>query len=82
MPDPIPSETGNLGEASVMVLLGTDLAGKPLPGAVPTATKRRRESGMRLWSIYVRRLLETGGRYSPFWRGAEAPVGGRTGAGD
>jgi len=38
MPDPIPSETGNIGEASVMILLGTDLAGKPLPGAVPTAT--------------------------------------------
>ena len=38
MPDPIPSETGNIGEASVMVLLGTDLAGKPLPGAVPTVT--------------------------------------------
>ena len=37
MPDPIPSETGNIGEASVMVLLGTDLAGKPLPGQVPTA---------------------------------------------
>jgi LytR cell envelope-related transcriptional attenuator len=38
MPDPVPSETGNIGEASVMVLLGTDLAGKPLPGAVPTVT--------------------------------------------
>jgi hypothetical protein len=38
MPDPIPSETGNLGEASVMVLLGTDLAGQPLPGAAPVQT--------------------------------------------
>ncbi len=38
MPDPVPSETGNIGEASVMVLLGTDLAGKPLPGQVPTQT--------------------------------------------
>ena len=38
MPDPIPSETGNLGEASVMVLLGTDLAGKPLPGAAAPQT--------------------------------------------
>lgn len=38
MPDPIPSETGNLGEASVMVLLGTDLAGKPLSGAAPVQT--------------------------------------------
>lgn len=39
MPDPIPSETGNIGEASVLVLLGTDLAGKPLPGAVPTVAE-------------------------------------------
>lgn len=30
MPEPIPTETGNLGEATVMILLGTDLAGKPL----------------------------------------------------
>ena len=30
MPTPIPTETGSLGEASVLVLLGTDLAGKPL----------------------------------------------------
>ncbi|NCU81486.1 MAG: LytR family transcriptional regulator [Actinobacteria bacterium] len=30
MPAPIPTETGNLGEATVMILLGTDLAGKPL----------------------------------------------------
>lgn len=37
MPDPVPSETGNIGEASVMVLLGTDIAGKPLPGQVPAA---------------------------------------------
>jgi hypothetical protein len=37
MPDPIPSETGSLGEASVMVLLGTDRAGLPLPGAPAVA---------------------------------------------
>ena len=30
IPTPIPTETGSLGEASVLVLLGTDLAGKPL----------------------------------------------------
>jgi hypothetical protein len=30
MPTPIPTETGSLGEASVLILLGTDLAGKPL----------------------------------------------------
>ena len=30
MPEPIPTETGNLGEATVLILLGTDLAGKPL----------------------------------------------------
>ena len=30
MPTPIPTETGSLGEASVLVLLGTDVAGKPL----------------------------------------------------
>ena len=33
MPTPIPTETGNIGEASVLILLGTDLAGKPLPAA-------------------------------------------------
>lgn len=41
MPTPIPTETGSLGEASVLVLLGTDLAGKPLSiiagGAAPSA---------------------------------------------
>jgi len=37
MPDPVPTETGNLGEASVLVLLGTDLAGKPIAGAPPVA---------------------------------------------
>jgi hypothetical protein len=40
MPTPIPTETGSLGEASVLVLLGTDLAGKPLSiiaGAAPAA---------------------------------------------
>ena len=39
MPTPIPTETGSLGEASVLILLGTDLAGKPLAilagGAAP-----------------------------------------------
>ena len=30
MPTPIPTETGSLGEASVLILLGTDVAGKPL----------------------------------------------------
>jgi hypothetical protein len=30
MPEPIPTETGNLGEATVLILLGTDVAGKPL----------------------------------------------------
>ena len=30
MPTPIPTETASLGEASVLILLGTDLAGKPL----------------------------------------------------
>ena len=30
MPIPIPTETGSLGEASVLILLGTDVAGKPL----------------------------------------------------
>jgi hypothetical protein len=36
MPTPIPTETGKLGEASVLVLLGTDVAGKPLASPVPT----------------------------------------------
>jgi len=31
MPTPIPTEKGNILEASVLILLGTDLAGKPLP---------------------------------------------------
>lgn len=30
MPEPIPTESGKLGEASVLILLGTDLAGRPL----------------------------------------------------
>ena len=30
MPAPIPTETGGLGEASVLILLGTDIAGIPL----------------------------------------------------
>lgn len=33
MPTPVPTETGNLGDACVLILLGTDLAGKPLKGA-------------------------------------------------
>lgn len=37
MPTPIPTETGKLGEASVLVLLGTDVAGKPLTSPIPTA---------------------------------------------
>ncbi len=31
MPTPVPTERATLGEASVLVLLGKDLAGKPLP---------------------------------------------------
>jgi hypothetical protein len=38
MTDPVPTETGSLGEASVLVLLGTDLAGKPISGAPAAAT--------------------------------------------
>lgn len=48
MPTPIPTETGSLGEASVLILLGTDVAGKPLsilaggaaapPAITPTTT--------------------------------------------
>ncbi len=34
---PPPVEPGDLGEATVLVMLGTDLAGKLLPGALPTA---------------------------------------------
>jgi hypothetical protein len=37
MPDPVPTETGNMGEASVLVLLATDLAGKPIAGAPAAA---------------------------------------------
>jgi hypothetical protein len=37
MPTPIPTETGGLGEATILILLGTDLAGKPLPAAAPAA---------------------------------------------
>lgn len=37
MPTPIPTETGALGEATILILLGTDLAGKPLPAAAPAA---------------------------------------------
>ena len=35
---PAPVEGGSLGEAQVLVLLGTDLAGKLLPGALPGST--------------------------------------------
>ena len=34
MPEPIPTESGKLGEASVMILLGTDLAGRHLGSGV------------------------------------------------
>ncbi len=34
---PAPVEGGSLGEAQVLVMLGTDLAGKLLPGALPAA---------------------------------------------
>jgi len=37
MPNPIPTETGGLGEATILILLGTDLAGKPLPAAATPA---------------------------------------------
>ena len=37
VPTPDPVESGDLGEATVLVMLGTDLAGKLLPGALPTA---------------------------------------------
>ena len=38
MPQPIPVETGSVGEACILVLLGTDLANKPLAGVVGTGT--------------------------------------------
>ena len=34
MPTPVPVETGTIGEACILILLGTDLAGKPLKGVV------------------------------------------------
>ncbi|MEO8163597.1 MAG: LytR C-terminal domain-containing protein [Ilumatobacteraceae bacterium] len=37
MPTPVPTETGQLGEASVLILLGTDVAGIPLSSSVPTS---------------------------------------------
>jgi hypothetical protein len=37
MPNPVPTETGQLGEASVLILLGTDVAGIPLSSSVPTS---------------------------------------------
>jgi hypothetical protein len=36
MPSPVPTETGDLGDACILILLGTDLAGKPLQGATGT----------------------------------------------
>ncbi len=36
MPSPVPLETGSLGEACVLVLLGQDLSNKPLPGVTGT----------------------------------------------
>lgn len=38
VPTPPPVEGGTLGEATVLVMLGGDLAGKMLPGALPSAT--------------------------------------------
>jgi len=32
MPTPVPLETGTLREANILILLGTDIAGKDLPG--------------------------------------------------
>jgi len=37
VPTPAPVQDGSLGEAQVLIMLGTDLAGKLLPGALPTA---------------------------------------------
>lgn len=34
MPSPIPIETGSIGEACILILLGTDLSNKPLQGVV------------------------------------------------
>lgn len=34
MPSPVPTETGTIGEACVLILLGTDIANKPLQGIV------------------------------------------------
>lgn len=34
MPSPIPTETGSIGEACVLIMLGTDLSNKPLQGLV------------------------------------------------
>lgn len=38
MPSPIPIETGSIGEACVLILLGTDLSNKPLAGVVGTGS--------------------------------------------
>lgn len=37
MPTPVPTESGSLGEASVLVMLGTDLAGLPMPAETTEA---------------------------------------------
>ena len=37
MPSPVPLETGTLNDACVLILLGTDIAGKTLPGATSQA---------------------------------------------
>jgi hypothetical protein len=36
MPNPVPVETATVGEACILILLGTDLASKPLAGVVGT----------------------------------------------
>lgn len=36
MPTPVPLETGSLGDATVLILLGTDISNKPLAGVVGT----------------------------------------------
>jgi hypothetical protein len=41
MPTPVPTERATLGEASVLVLLGKDLAGKPLPATTDQVCIRR-----------------------------------------
>jgi hypothetical protein len=38
MPNPVPLEDGSIGEACILILLGTDLANKPLAGVVGTGS--------------------------------------------